>query len=54
VKTYESTPNFAVAKSRVPLAKIEASGSAAARKMGRVLATSGGRLTQISTFNSSL
>ncbi|MEU0304113.1 FxSxx-COOH cyclophane-containing RiPP peptide [Streptomyces sp. NPDC006175] len=54
MKTYESTPSFAVAKRRVPLAKIDASGSAAAEKMGRVLATAGGRPTQISTFNSSL
>ncbi|MFC9946867.1 FxSxx-COOH cyclophane-containing RiPP peptide [Streptomyces pratensis] len=54
MKTYESTPDFAVAKRRVPLAKIEASGSSAARKMSRVLATAGGRPTEISTFNSSL
>ncbi|WP_406150345.1 FxSxx-COOH cyclophane-containing RiPP peptide [Streptomyces sp. NBC_01012] len=54
MKTYDSTPNFAVAKRRLPLAKIDASGSAAARKIGRVLATTGGRPTQISTFNSSL
>ncbi|MEU5169299.1 MULTISPECIES: FxSxx-COOH cyclophane-containing RiPP peptide [Streptomyces] len=54
MKTYESTPNFAVAKRRVPLAKIDASGSAAARRMGRVLATADSRPTQISTFNSSL
>uniref|UniRef100_A0AAU3H3X6 FxSxx-COOH protein n=1 Tax=Streptomyces sp. NBC_01401 TaxID=2903854 RepID=A0AAU3H3X6_9ACTN len=54
MKTYESTPNFAVAKRRVPLAKIDASGSAAVKKMGRVLVTASGRPTQISTFNSSL
>ncbi|GGZ19086.1 FxSxx-COOH cyclophane-containing RiPP peptide [Streptomyces nitrosporeus] len=54
MKTYESSPNFAPAKSHLPLAKIEASGSTAATKMGRVLATAGGRPKQISTFNSAL
>ncbi|WP_069172325.1 FxSxx-COOH cyclophane-containing RiPP peptide [Streptomyces griseus] len=54
MKTYEIPQNFAVAKRRVPLAKIDASGSAAAEKLGRVLATAGGRPTQSSTFNSAL
>ncbi|MEU0134429.1 FxSxx-COOH cyclophane-containing RiPP peptide [Streptomyces sp. NPDC006296] len=54
MKTYESTPEFAAAKRRVPLAKIDVSGGAAARKMGRVLAAASGRPTGISTFNSSL
>ncbi|MEU4264944.1 MULTISPECIES: FxSxx-COOH cyclophane-containing RiPP peptide [Streptomycetaceae] len=54
MKIYEPTPRFAVANSRVPLAKIETSGSVAAEKMGRVLATTTGRPKQASTFNSAL
>ncbi|MEU5414970.1 FxSxx-COOH cyclophane-containing RiPP peptide [Streptomyces clavifer] len=54
MKTYESTPAFAVAKSRVPLAKIETSGSAAAEKLGRVLTTTTGRPKRVSSFNSAL
>ncbi|WP_405391689.1 FxSxx-COOH protein [Streptomyces sp. NBC_01102] len=54
MKTYESTSTFAVAKSRVPLAKIEISSSAAAEKLGRVLSTTTGRPKQASTFNSAL
>lgn len=54
MKTYETTPGFAVAKHRVPLAKIEISGGAAAEKLGRVLATTAGRPKQTSTFNSAL
>ncbi|WNF26248.1 FxSxx-COOH cyclophane-containing RiPP peptide [Streptomyces sp. C11-1] len=55
MKTYESSPSFAVAKkSRVPLAKIEASDSAAALKLGRVFASTTGRSTQTATFNSAL
>ncbi|WP_326696748.1 FxSxx-COOH protein [Streptomyces sp. NBC_01754] len=54
MKTYESTPHFAVAKRRVPLAKIETSGGVAAAKMGRVLGAANGRPKQVSTFNSAL
>ncbi|MEU5715235.1 FxSxx-COOH cyclophane-containing RiPP peptide [Streptomyces sp. NPDC020403] len=54
MKTYESPQNFAVAKRRVPLAQIDVSGSAAAEKLGRVLATTSGRPTRSSTFNSAL
>ena len=55
MKTYEPSPSFAVAKkSRVPLAQIETSGSAAAEKVARVITTTGGRPSQTSTFNSAL
>ncbi|MFJ8751278.1 FxSxx-COOH cyclophane-containing RiPP peptide [Streptomyces sp. NPDC102441] len=55
MKTYASSPSFAIAKkSRVPLAKIDASGADASRKIGRVLTTSMSRPTQTSTFSSAL
>ncbi|MER6101486.1 FxSxx-COOH cyclophane-containing RiPP peptide [Streptomyces sp. NPDC001832] len=55
MKTSESSLSFAVAKKdRVPLAKIDVRGTAAARKLGRVHAPSAGRPTQASTFNSAL
>lgn len=55
MKTYATLPAFAIAKkSRVPLAKIDACGADASRKIGRVLATSTSRPTQISTFSSAL
>lgn len=55
MKTYESSPLFAVAKkSRVPLAKIDISGGSAARKLARVIPTDDGRTSRISTFNSAL
>ncbi|MFJ9623375.1 FxSxx-COOH cyclophane-containing RiPP peptide [Streptomyces sp. NPDC101181] len=55
MKTYESSPSFAVAKtSRVPLAKIEASDAAAAQKLGRVFVSTAGRSVRTATFNSAL
>ncbi|MET9095027.1 MULTISPECIES: FxSxx-COOH cyclophane-containing RiPP peptide [Streptomyces] len=55
MKTYESSPLFADAKTRrVPLAKIDISGGSAARKLARVIPTATGRPSRISTFNSAL
>ncbi|MFD4900563.1 FxSxx-COOH cyclophane-containing RiPP peptide [Streptomyces sp. NPDC058411] len=55
MKTYETSPAFATAKkSRVPLAKIDARGADASRKIGRVFGTSAGRSMQTSTFSSAL
>ena len=55
VKTNETSPSFAIAKkSRVPLAKIDARGAEATRKLGRVFGTGTGRPTQTSTFSSAL
>ncbi|MFE6936612.1 FxSxx-COOH cyclophane-containing RiPP peptide [Streptomyces sp. NPDC057699] len=55
MKTYETSPAFATAKkSRVPLAKIDARGADASRKIGRVFGTSTGRSMQTSTFSSAL
>lgn len=55
VKTYETSPSFAIAKkSRVPLAEIDARGAEASRKLGRVFGTTTGRPTQTSTFSSAL
>ncbi|MET9809225.1 FxSxx-COOH cyclophane-containing RiPP peptide [Streptomyces halstedii] len=55
MKTYESSPSFAVAKkSRVPLAKIDTHGADTTRKTGRVIGTSTRRTVQSSTFSSAL
>ncbi|MFH9612209.1 FxSxx-COOH cyclophane-containing RiPP peptide [Streptomyces pratensis] len=55
MKTYETSPSFAIAKkSRVPLAQIDARGADASRKIGRVFGTSTSRSTQTSTFSSAL
>lgn len=55
MKTYETSPSFAIAKkSRVPLAKIDARGADASRKIGRVFGTSMARPAGTSTFSSSL
>lgn len=55
MKTYETSPSFAIAKkSRVPLAEIDARGAEASRKLGRVFGTTTGRPTQTSTFSSAL
>ncbi|MFB7916256.1 FxSxx-COOH cyclophane-containing RiPP peptide [Streptomyces sp. NPDC056061] len=55
MNTTESSRSFAVAKkSRVRLAEIDATGTAADRKVGRVHAASTSRPTQASTFNSAL
>lgn len=54
VKTNESNSSFANAKSRVPLAEIDARGAEATRKLDRVFSTSTGRSTKASTFSSAL
>lgn len=55
MKTYETSPSFAVAKkSRVPLAKIDTQGAETTRKTGRVIGTSVRRPVQSSTFSSAL
>ncbi|MEU1126376.1 FxSxx-COOH cyclophane-containing RiPP peptide [Streptomyces sp. NPDC005899] len=55
MKTYETSPSFAIAKkSRVPLAQIDTRGTEASRKLGRVFGATTGRSTRISTFSSAL
>jgi FXSXX-COOH protein len=55
VKTYETSPSFAIAKkSRVPLTEIDARSTDASRKLGRVFGISTGRPLQTSTFSSAL
>ncbi|MCX4413262.1 FxSxx-COOH cyclophane-containing RiPP peptide [Streptomyces sp. NPDC053741] len=55
MKTYETSPSFAIAKkSRVPLTEIDARSTDASRKLGRVFGISTGRPLQTSTFSSAL
>ncbi|MDQ0797210.1 FxSxx-COOH cyclophane-containing RiPP peptide [Streptomyces sp. B1I3] len=55
MKTYETSPSFAIAKkSRVPLAEIDTRGPEASRKLGRVFGTAAARPTRTSTFSSAL
>ncbi|MFF3327193.1 FxSxx-COOH cyclophane-containing RiPP peptide [Streptomyces sp. NPDC002889] len=53
--TLHSSASFAAAKkNRVPLAQIDVRGADAAKKLARVLPSSGDRTLRASTFNSAL
>ncbi|MFI8436248.1 FxSxx-COOH cyclophane-containing RiPP peptide [Streptomyces sp. NPDC079020] len=54
MKTNESSPAFANAKSRAPLVDIDARSADATRKLSRVFGATAGRPTRTSTFSSAL